>query len=110
MSKLVSPIIKVVDGSAPASAIANSTIDGCGLEGWRSAVCKGDEATGEAVAVQAQAEATVGLAGGDAEQPSVRLQRVEKGRNALEQRLVDGVARPHPLKGALVAVGQCDVQ
>lgn len=38
MSKLVSPIITVFSGSAPASVIASSSMEGCGLDGWRSAV------------------------------------------------------------------------
>src|SRR5689334_20718235 len=39
MSKLVSPTTTLDSGCDPASATACSTIDGCGLEGWRSAVC-----------------------------------------------------------------------
>ncbi|VXC96451.1 exported hypothetical protein [Sphingomonas sp. 8AM] len=39
MSKVVSPIIAVIWGSAPACAIAAWSIAGSGLEGCRSAVC-----------------------------------------------------------------------
>jgi hypothetical protein len=39
MSKLVSPIITACSPCAIVSSSAASSMAGCGLEGWRSAVC-----------------------------------------------------------------------
>ena len=53
----------------------------CGLER--------DEARGDAVQVEAVAEAAVGLAGGDREQPAVTVERLDQLDDAVIERLGD---------------------
>ena len=62
---------------------------------------EGDEAAGEAVMLEAEGEAAIRLAGGDAEQPAVRLQRVDQLGDALIERLLDLAAAAQALEALL---------
>ena len=79
----------VVSGAAPASAIACSTIDGCGLDGWRSAVWSDTKRAWmpccSRQCLRPRSDLPVATA---SSQPSC-LERVEQLDHALEQRLLD---------------------
>ncbi len=106
MSNAVSPMTMVVSGAAPASAIA--CCDHRRVRLGRVAVggLQRDEALREAVAVEAERQPAVRLAGRDREQPAVRLERIEQLGNAVEQRLFDAPLGAGALEMLLVAFGE----
>ena len=106
MSKLVSPTTIVVPGMAPASAIACSTIDGCGFEGWRSAVCSETKRAWRPCSSRQWLSPRSDLPVATASSQPVGVERVEQVEHAVEQRLLHPARAAQPLERELIILGE----